>query len=326
MSHATNKLINHHALYARLLLYASSFIQRGISAMADTDLIAQIYPFNDPLYYVQKTIKASSRFMPPRQPQQRQDPYGHSSRESTEALEEYNPETLPYIELRFSGPPRTSSGLVFGTDPNTCDVVLPNIKGIGLSKRHFALTYKRTEIDERYHLIVRDLKSTHGTTVAYDRKGRDKRRSKFDWIVDGFDLPNQTKNLIVQLHQNLSFRIIVNHHDITSPIYIDNVERFRQGAANLQNLVSGFSLQSGPDTERNSGTQTPVKHSILLPLGRIGHGTYGVVSRHWNVSTGDEYACKQPAGANYDKVAWRNEIDIMKKISDVGDSAVFPHV
>ncbi|KAH8761618.1 hypothetical protein F5883DRAFT_647083 [Diaporthe sp. PMI_573] len=223
--------------------------------MADTDLIVQIYPFNDPLYYVQKTINASSRFMPPRQPQQRQDPYGHSSRESTEALEEYNPETLPYIELRFSGPPRTSSAS--GTSP-----------------------YKRTEINKRYHLIVRYLKSTNGTTVAYDRKGRDKRRSKFDWIVDGFDLPNQTKNLIVQLHQNLSFRIIVNHHDITSPIYIDNVERFRQGAANLQNLVSGFSLQSGPDTERNSGTQTSVKHSILLPLGRIGHGTYGVVSRH----------------------------------------------
>ncbi|KAH8761615.1 hypothetical protein F5883DRAFT_562518, partial [Diaporthe sp. PMI_573] len=98
--------------------------------MADTDLIAQIYPFNDPLYYVQKTINASSRFMPPRQPQQRQDPYGHSSRESTEALEEYNPETLPYIELRFSGPPRTSSGLVFGTDPNTCDVVLPSHRKI----------------------------------------------------------------------------------------------------------------------------------------------------------------------------------------------------
>lgn len=292
--------------------------------MADTDLIAHIYPFHDPLYYMQNAIETCSRFMPPRQqpPLQRQDPYSRSSRESTEALEDYNPDTLPYIELRFSSPPRTSSGLVFGTDRETCDVVLPKIKG--LSKHHIALTYKRTEIDNQFHLIVRDLKSIHGTVVTFDGKGRDKLRSKFDWIIDGFKLPNGTENLIVQLHQNLSFRINVIHHDITSFAYNDNVERFRQGAANLQDLIGGFGFQSGADTERNSGAQTPVKHPILLPLGTIGHGGFGVVSRYWNVSNGEEYACKRPVGSNYNKEDWRKEIDIMKKISDVSKNAVFP--
>ncbi|KAI1733525.1 hypothetical protein F4680DRAFT_441365 [Xylaria scruposa] len=51
------------------------------------------------------------------------------------------------------------------------------------------------------------------------------------------------------------------HHDITSPAHINNVERFMQGAANLPNLVSGFNLQSGPDTESNNGAQSPVKLS-----------------------------------------------------------------
>ncbi|KAI0008693.1 kinase-like domain-containing protein [Xylariaceae sp. FL0662B] len=283
----------------------------------DTDLIARIYPYHDPFYHAQIAILASSRSMPPRLPprSQQQDLYSRSSRESTEPLEEYNLDTLPYIELRFSSPPRTSSGLVFGTDQDICDVVLPNTKGMGLSKRHFALTYKRTKADGQYHLIIKDLESTNGTIVTYDDRGS-KRRSKFEWIVDGFEVPNITDNLIVRLHETISFKIIVTHHNITSPAYIDNVERFRQGAANLQDLVGGFGLQSGPDTKRNSGAQTPVKRPILLPQGIIGHGGSGIVSCFWDVSTGEVYACKRPVAEKYDKEAWRKEIAVMRKISD----------
>lgn len=107
-------------------------------------------------------------------------------RESTDPPEEYeddaNKNTLPCIELRFSDPPRTSAGLVFGTDPTTSDVILPGLKGI--SRRHFALTYKIKFDDGRDRLIVRDLGSTYGTIVKYDGKG-DRLRSKFDWIIGG---------------------------------------------------------------------------------------------------------------------------------------------
>jgi serine/threonine-protein kinase Chk2 len=289
----------------------------------DADLIAQVYPYEDDnlFLYARSAIENSSRCMPPRLPQQQQEEalQGRSSRESTLPPEDRNhPDTLPYLEVRFSHAPRTSSGLVFGTDQNICDVVLPRIERI--SKRHFALTYKNNFADGCSRLIVRDLGSRHGTIVTYDRKGG-KPRSEFDWILDGFDPPNKTKTFIVRLHDNLKFRIVVARHDIISPAYANNVERFRQGAANPQDLLHGLGLQSGPETERNSRAQTPVRHPILLQLGRIGYGGFGVVSRHWNVSTGEEYACKQPVDRKYDREAWEKEINIMGGISHVSNTA-----
>ncbi|KUI73342.1 Serine/threonine-protein kinase Chk2 [Cytospora mali] len=249
--------------------------------------------------------------MPPRLPQQQ----GRSSRESTGSRgDDDHTDTLPYLEVRFSVAPRTSTGLVFGTDDNTCDVVLPNIKGMDISKRHFALTYKTQFADGWSRLILRDLGSRHGTIVVYNALGGQP-RSDFDWILDGFDLPNATEAFIVQLHEKLRFRIVVARHDITSPAYANNVERFHQRAANPQDLLRGFGLQSGPETELNTGTHTPVRRSILLPLGWIGKGGFGVVSRHWNVSTGEEFACKQPVDREYNRSAWEKEIHIMRGTS-----------
>ncbi|KAH8746636.1 hypothetical protein F5883DRAFT_721545 [Diaporthe sp. PMI_573] len=227
--------------------------------MADTDLIARVYPFQDDRLFLhaRNAIENSLRCMPPMQ-QREKAHQSRSSRESTESREDGdNMDTLPYLELRFSKAPRTSSGLVFGTDTNICDVVLPN----------FA--------DKRSRLIVRDLGSRHGTIVTYNDKGGTP-RSEFDWIIDGFRLPNETKTLIVQLHETLMFRIIVAHHDITSPAYANNVERFYQGAADAQDLLGGLGLQSGPDTKRNTGAHTPAKQPILLPLGWVGKGGFGV--------------------------------------------------
>ncbi|KUI70588.1 DNA damage response protein kinase DUN1 [Cytospora mali] len=285
--------------------------------MADPDLIARVYPDNRHEKHALQTIEASSRYRPAKIASQEAQ-YVHLSRtarDSTEPPEDTHdeaPDTLPCIELRFSDPPRTSSGLVFGTDPATSDVVLPSLRGI--SRRHFALTFKNTFDDGYNRLVVRDLGSTYGTMVTYNGKG-DKVRSNFDWITNGFRLPDHTKQIIVQLHEHIKFRIIISSHDIASPAYIADVKRFRQGAANPQDLLGGLGFQSGPATERNSGAQTPViKRPVLLPLGRIASGGFGVVSRYWNVSTGEEYACKRPR-EKYDRKTWEKEIDIMKKIS-----------
>lgn len=286
--------------------------------MGDTNLIAQLYPYKDgQFYFAQSTIENNLRCMPPRLPRQQQEkaPQSGSRRETTEPPEDDDdPDTLPYLEVRFSHAPRTSLGLVFGTDENICDVVLPKIKGV--SKRQVALTYKNNFPDGYSRLVVRDLGSTFGTIVTYDGKGG-KRRSEFEWVLDGFHLPNDTKAFILQLHEKLQFRIIVAHHNITTPVYANNVERFRQGAANPQGLLRGLGLQSGPETERNTGTHTPVRQPILLPLGWIGKGGFGVVSRHWNVSTGEEFACKQPGEREYDRRAWEKEINIMRRIPHV---------
>lgn len=70
----------------------------------DADLIAQVYPYQDDrlLRYAQNAIENSSRYMPPRLSQQQQEeaPQGRSSRESTESREDNNhPDTLPYLKV-----------------------------------------------------------------------------------------------------------------------------------------------------------------------------------------------------------------------------------
>jgi hypothetical protein len=297
--------------------------------MDDTDLIAWVYPFEDkPYYYAKAAIDnaaiedAGSRYMPPKVARQETPKirFSRSARESTEppqTSKHEDPDTLPYLELRFSDVPRTSSGLVFGFE-RTCDIVLPKMPGI--SKRHFALTYKNEFEDGRHRLIVRDLGSRSGTVVTYDGQGEGERRSKFDWIIDGFDATKKTEQFIVELHEHLKFRIIVARHDITSPVYIENVERFRRGAAAAEDLLRGLGLQSGPETERNTGTHTPVENRILLRRGWIAKGAYGVVSHHWNVSNGEEYARKKPLDQRYNRKAWEKEIDIMDGISHVGNN------
>ena len=293
--------------------------------MADADLIALVYPFQDDRYgYAEDGIKSNSRSMPPRRPRQQQRqtqqaPQARRGRESTippEDREEPSPDELPYLELRFSHPPHTPSGLIFGMD-EACDVVLPNIACI--SRRHIALTYKNQFEDGFYRLVVRDLGSTYGTVVKYDGKGNQRRRG-FDWIVDGFRLPNNTDELIVEVDENLKFRIVIAHHDISSPTYVSNVERFREGAANTEALVGALGLESGPATGHKTGARSPVqdvKDPILIRQGLIGKGGFGFVKRYWNVSTGQEYARKQPVETRYSKKDWEKEIKIMNKISHV---------
>ncbi|KAK4038259.1 hypothetical protein C8A01DRAFT_17631 [Parachaetomium inaequale] len=131
---------------------------------------------------------------------------------------------LPYLELRFSDIPPTSSGLVFGRDRNTCDIVLPNISGI--SRRHFALTYDNNFDDGHYRLIVRDL-STYGTMVTYNHEGH-KLGTKCDWVIGGSEVADGA-TIIVRPHDDLRFRIVVTRRDITSPAYIRHVERWCRG-------------------------------------------------------------------------------------------------
>lgn len=224
-----------HACHPSVLPLSSLPPSEGFQIMADADLIAQLYPYDDEksLLYARKSLEDSSRCMPPRRPRQEQKepPQSRSSRESTEsAAGEPDPDTLPYLEVRFSDAPRASSGLVFRTDTSICDVVLPHFEGTGMSKRHFALTYKNQFADGCSRLIVRDLGSRNGTIVTYDGKAG-KPRSNFDWILDGFDPPQNTRQIIVRLHKNLAFRIVVTRHDITSPAYATNVEQFHHGAA-----------------------------------------------------------------------------------------------
>ncbi|KAJ8113165.1 hypothetical protein ONZ43_g5215 [Nemania bipapillata] len=284
--------------------------------MEDTDLIARIYAYPD--QYADNAVSAitsTQQYIVPEQPSQKPEEVhqSRSSRASTEPPELPTGGWLgrfPYLELRFSRGPRTSTGIIFGND-DTCDIVLP--RAFGISRRHFALTYKNEFNNGPYRLVLRDLGSTFGTAVLYNNKGSEVRRN-FDWILDVFDVPN-TRPITLKLCDQLRFSIVVTKHNRKSPTYIENVERFRQGAATTEDLVDTLRLNSGPLTRRDTQADSPTSQPIIIPFRRLGEGGFGRVHRCWDVSTREEFACKSPRSKDFDKVAWEKELKMMKDIS-----------
>ncbi|AEO61522.1 hypothetical protein MYCTH_2311751 [Thermothelomyces thermophilus ATCC 42464] len=265
--------------------------------MEDPDLIACLYPFVDGEVVgkkAKKVIEAGEKrhqFIPPRLSEVNEQPQlSRSEREST-PLERPREEVPAYfyhpgLELRFSRGPQTPFGFVFGTDENS-DIVLP--KSIStISFHHFALTF-----DDHYRPIVKDLGSSNGIEVTYNSRGKGN-RSNFIWIIGGHRIPRYTETIVINVNKDLKFQIVVARHDITSPQYIDNVNRFRQGMADAGNLLGRLDLRSRPQTERASGAHTPGTGPIFLKK-KLGEGTFGVVTHLWNVSTAEECAVKEPS-------------------------------
>jgi hypothetical protein len=285
--------------------------------MADTDLIARVYPYGKDWERISGVFEKSSSCVPPiAQPIEPRPAYLPGERQPTEP-----PETLtipehhyyPSIELRFSDVPKTHHGVIFGTDPE-CDVVLPNYRGVGY--RHFTITF-----DEARRLIVKDWGSLVGTEVTYNNQGHGK-RSEFVWIVGGDPVPHKIRPILIRLHAEvlLQFQIIIAQHDIESPTYIDNVNRFRNGRGTAESLFSDLSMPGRPETQWPSGAHTPGKGPIHLRK-VIGEGTFAVVTHYWNVSTGEQYALKVPSKKAFqerrvDVAAWEYEAHIMELISE----------
>lgn len=287
--------------------------------MADTpgDLIACLYPISHrSLQHVIQSNKNRLRYagtrspspLSPASPQEH-----HSSRHERQPTAE--PEKLdhldpPRLELRFSHGPQTRHGFVFGSDDKS-DIVLPAISGV--SFHHFALTF-----DQQNRPIVQDLGSLCGTEVTYDERGQGKRRN-FRWVVGGDDTPNSAKTIIINIHNQLQFQIVIIHHDLTSQLYRENVDSFRRGTIDTENLLSRLDLP--PETERPTGTHTPGTGAIFLQK-KLGQGGFGVVTHFWNVSTAEQYALKQPSpraikDKDVDVLAWKREANIMGRIEHV---------
>lgn len=292
----------------------TGFARDDVNMPYDADVIARLYPA-DMSGFARDVIEGHLGHTPPRRP-----PPDLASRELTVEPEEIRSlgDELPYIEFKFSQPPRSSSGFVFGTRPNS-DVVLRDREGKtlpGLSRNHFALTYKNTFRDGRSRLVVRDLESLHGTTVTYDAMGKDRRR-KFDWTVSGSAVALRVQTLIIQPNPRLRFRLVVMQHNISSPAYNAKIRMFRGGAALAMDFLGGLGLENGPATELQTGAHTPVKDPILIERELIAKTGSTIVTRYWDVSTGEEYACKSPAGARYDTRDWEGQMRVMGKVSHV---------
>lgn len=259
----------------------------------------------------------SSRYVQPRPRPSlapRLDRYTRRDRQPTQEPEDHG-EKLDHkacLELRFSHGPQTRHGLVLGSDPLS-DIVLLNVPGI--SFHHLAITF-----DQHNRPIVQDLGSLHGTEVTYDSEGKGV-RSDFVWIIGGHDVPRKKQSIIIKIHKDFKFLLVVYHHEITSEQYIDSVNGFRQGTSDADHLFDRLDLRSRPQTERTSRTHTPGSGPIHLRK-KLGQGAFGVVNHCWDVSTGDEYALKEPSEKaikknKVDVSAWKKEARVMGRISHV---------
>ncbi|KAL5329716.1 hypothetical protein ACEPPN_003231 [Leptodophora sp. 'Broadleaf-Isolate-01'] len=244
-----------------------------------------------------------SRYMPP---QGETEPHC-GSRESTASLEDEDDETAsdtsaPGLQLTFNPGPKG---------------------GRGLDRVHCALTF-----DDQRRLILRDF-SKHGTIVKYDEKGGESRRTlvtkddkgrelyhHFKWIIGSHKVPRDTKIIVIEI-QGIGFRIDVSTHDENLRLYNANVDQFLQQATANEELPLGrFSIKSLPPTVAPSGAQTPNQGAIRLKQETLGKGAFAVVRRFWDVSTGLEYAHKEPLNKRkFREDMWNREIEIMRQIS-----------
>jgi hypothetical protein len=285
--------------------------------MADPDLIARLYPFADRKGWATTVVEElnPSRYVGP--PPSPPPPAQPQSRQTTDPPED-DPD--PYLELRFSRGPRTSFGFVLGKDPNTSDIVLVNQGGI--SDHHCAITFENDFNDANvYRLVVRDLKSAYGTSVAYDEKASRNMRRDFRWIVSGHPVPEDMDPIVIELHKNLKFRIVVFAKDMKTQQSIDNVNWFLQGAVSMDDLFCQLGLPSRQPTEPPSEAHTPGTGVLYLKK-KLGEGTFGIVTHFWDVSDGDEYAIKEPSAKairerRVNENEWKKEARIMGLVSHV---------
>jgi hypothetical protein len=193
--------------------------------------------------------------------------------------------------------------------------VLPKLKNKKISRVHCALTF-----DDQRRLILRDLLG-HGTIVEYDGRGGELRRTfvtkdkegrekthHFKWILSSNDVPRDTKNIVIHI-QGISFQIEVSTHDQHPWDYNTNVDRFLQQAkANDKLSLSRFSIKSLDSTAAPSRAETPSHDPIHLKQETLRSGSFTNMKHYWDVSSGFEYAYKEPANKNrFKKEVWKKE-------------------
>ncbi|KAK3669998.1 Protein kinase protein rad53 [Recurvomyces mirabilis] len=275
------------------------------------DLIASLYPFpHGRKSYAHQAIEFlenSSRLIDFEAwdlPEMR----GRQSRETTAPLSDVEDDDAKEIvrekgfQLTFTHGPKTGRGYMLGTDANSCDIILPQSKGV--SRCHCYLTF-----DHERRLILRDC-SSNGTVVTFDGKGGEKRRH-FTWILGGHEVPNDTKTIVIQLHAMLKFQIVVTKPTFPG-IYFENVDEFLgENAVPTQLPLGALGIRSIASTAAPSGARTPEQAPVLLEQETLGRGAYGVVHRVWDVSTGREYASK--SFTNLDRSDWKNEAHMMRQ-------------
>ncbi len=149
--------------------------------------------------------------------------------------------------------------------------------------------------------------------------GRLAAQRNFDWVLSGCDFAQQTDCIIVSLHRGVAFRVVVSPfcQQPNAPRFVHNVEQMRGQAPDADAVIARLRLESARATARGSAMNTPPPSKpIMIPLEVLGTGATSTVSRVWDVSTGCEYACKQPSVPSaYNEDQWDHEVAINKALN-----------
>ena len=290
--------------------------------MNDPDVIAYLFAADgvsdnlatDAIYIEEN----KHRFVPARQrkhnvaPAPLKDDLGRWMRAATEQPEEdadekENADIIPHdgpcLALRFSQPPKTRRGLMVGPCPDL-DIVMPKLMSI--SWYHFTFTF-----DDENLLIIRDLGSTVGTRVLYGDSDEDAQRGfSVDFSAQGPNLLKR-KPPVIKIRPKLQFKLVVPNHDTTSPTYLANVARFREGTAGTENLFADLALRSRVTTELPTPSSEGFAADAEMPgkimwMKELARGAFAVVKYAWDVQTRKVYALKTPLpGSKYKTDQWR---------------------
>lgn len=288
--------------------------------MADPDIFAFLYR-NDYCYWASFAVTSSenaSRCIQARGGEtsfNTSDVLGRASRAETE--EPHEDDWLlnsPCLGLKFSDGAQTNRGVVIGCSPD-CDIVLPQKNGI--SRHHAALTFNK-----KNYLVVRDLGSLCGTKVIYNGEEVD-RGISIDWIIEGMEFVKR-KTPVLEINKILQFRLVIPFQNVHSQDYIDKVISFHKGTADAADLFKNLRTRSLLATEAPSRVTSKPSGPIFFEE-RLGEGSFSIVTHVINVSTGEQYARKEPKDISKNGYILRerkNEAAIMSSIQHVSTDLV----
>ncbi|KAK5992159.1 hypothetical protein PT974_05559 [Cladobotryum mycophilum] len=110
------------------------------------------------------------------------------------------------LRLSFNTPTKQPGAFVIGTDARTCDIVLPNLRGI--SSQHCSLGF-----DAEARLTLTDF-SESGTSVWYDWESNGD-QTDYSWILSAgcssTAFPAMAQRITIDI-QGIRFQLVVNDH------------------------------------------------------------------------------------------------------------------
>ncbi|KAI9844979.1 MAG: hypothetical protein M1837_005123 [Sclerophora amabilis] len=204
-------------------------------------------------------------------------------------------------------------GIAFGSDPETCDVLLPGNVQRGISGLHFWITF-----DENRQLLLRDC-STCGTAVSYDRQAQDEVRRNFTWMLG---LVKEHGHWDVRVHvphkKGLAFKIQLASHNTCQAEFNAEVDRNLAASRDPLAATNVLNIKSLASTALPSQYLSSRRRPVYIQEQKIGSGAYAIVYKIINVSTGCVYAGKYFYRSKKPEKDWlqriRREVRIMTNI------------